>query len=111
MPVDAGVPDQAQARGGACGTNSGGAARADRKPHRGEADTLEAICARIIPSDANGPARAKRGRRISSIARSAARSRNRARRIAPASRRSIATADRRAARASPICRNAIRIRC
>ena len=77
-----------------------------------EADMLEAICARIIPTDANGPGRARGagGALHRSRARRRAR-RSRARRTAPASRRSIATADRRGARRSSSCRRAIRIRC
>ena len=51
-----------------------------------EAATLEAIVARLIPTDGNGPALPKPVRRTTSIARSAAPSRPRARRTAAASR-------------------------
>ena len=66
-----------------------------------EADLLEAICARIIPTDANGPG-AREARAAHYIDRALGGAlRSRARRIRPASPRSIATADRRGARRSP----------
>ncbi len=76
-----------------------------------EADLLEAIVARLIPTDANGPgATEARAAHYIDRALGGALASSR-RRYTPAWRRSIATRDRRAARRSPSCRRPTRIRC
>ena len=76
-----------------------------------EADLLEAIVARLIPSDALGPgAREARAAHYIDRALGGALAASR-RRTRPASRRSIATRASRAASRSSSCRRPIRIRC
>ena len=63
-----------------------------------ESDVLEAICARLIPTDANGPGATEAPRGALHRSRARRRARRRVRRTRRGSRRSTATRARRAAR-------------